>query len=368
MATPVKWFHDTFAGAPVLSGTAGALIDLLDACLVNGFNLRAVTSLTVASGVATLECGSGHGYVLHQIILVAGATPAGLNGEHRVTEVLATGVRFSVSGVADGAASGGISVKTAPVGGWEKVFAGSNKAVYRSLDSGATGLYLRVEDSSTTYATWNGYESMSDVDTGSGLFAGVYARKSDSANGGARSWTMVADARAFYLATRWKSSSSMYGTFAFGDIVSYKPGDAYHCAMVGDTVAGAASPGDYNSFPHLSGGSGRALARSHSQLGGGVAFSLAGNSLQTVMGYGGLNYPNPATNSLELHGPLVLIEANSARGHMPGLMQPLHNAPLAHGSLLDSVPELPGRIVMLLVAGYTSVPVSFALDITGPWR
>ena len=48
-----KWFQNSMAGAPVLTGQAGALIAVLNACLVDGFNLLTLDSLVVAGNVAT---------------------------------------------------------------------------------------------------------------------------------------------------------------------------------------------------------------------------------------------------------------------------------------------------------------------------
>ena len=54
MATySVKWFTSDMRGAPVVSGTAGTLIAMLDACLVTGFGVVTATSVTVSGGVAT---------------------------------------------------------------------------------------------------------------------------------------------------------------------------------------------------------------------------------------------------------------------------------------------------------------------------
>ena len=51
MATKTKFFHSVMTGAPVLSGTAGSLITLLDALLVNGYGTTNVTSIVVAGGI-----------------------------------------------------------------------------------------------------------------------------------------------------------------------------------------------------------------------------------------------------------------------------------------------------------------------------
>ena len=47
--TTVKHFHSAMSGAPVLNGTAGSLIAVLDACLQDGFGLKAASGITVAS-------------------------------------------------------------------------------------------------------------------------------------------------------------------------------------------------------------------------------------------------------------------------------------------------------------------------------
>jgi len=47
--TTVKVFHSGMTGAPSLSGTAGALIAVLDALLINGFGANNLDSLVIAS-------------------------------------------------------------------------------------------------------------------------------------------------------------------------------------------------------------------------------------------------------------------------------------------------------------------------------
>src|SRR5574338_427743 len=145
MTLPVKYFHGQMTGAPVLSGTAGSRIAVLDACLINGFEVN-------------------------QVVLVAGATggAAALNGEWCVTAVSSTWIQFACPGIGDQTATGTITVKAAPSGSWSKVFSGTNKAAYKSTDPAATGCLLRVDDTSAQYAVVRGYETMTDVDTGSG--------------------------------------------------------------------------------------------------------------------------------------------------------------------------------------------------------
>ena len=49
----VKYFNSGMTGAPQISNNWGDLVTMLDACLVNGFALKAIDTLTFADGVAT---------------------------------------------------------------------------------------------------------------------------------------------------------------------------------------------------------------------------------------------------------------------------------------------------------------------------
>ena len=205
MNSSVKHFRSNMTGAPTLNGVAGALIGVLDACLVNGFNLKTIDSLTVAAGVATASVGGGHGYEPETVVLIAGASPAGLNGAKRILSTTTNTFTFAAAGLGDQTATGAITAKLAPAG-WEKVFSGTNKAVYRSLDVTGTRMYLRVDDTAAQFARVVGYEAMTDVDTGVNRFpteaqrsGGFWWCKASNATATARGWTLFADSRTFYL-------------------------------------------------------------------------------------------------------------------------------------------------------------------------
>ena len=96
------WYHSDETGAPALNNTAGSLIALLDALLITGFNTKAVTSVSVSAGVATAVI-SGHGYEVGKTLLIAGATPTGLNGNQVITAVVdANTVRWAAVGAGNG--------------------------------------------------------------------------------------------------------------------------------------------------------------------------------------------------------------------------------------------------------------------------
>ena len=62
--TSVRVYQSTDTGAPAVSGTAGALITLLDACLQDGYGSVSLDSLVVASGMANCTKTDGHGFTV----------------------------------------------------------------------------------------------------------------------------------------------------------------------------------------------------------------------------------------------------------------------------------------------------------------
>ena len=71
----VYYFNEGLRGAPQLSGTSGALIAVLDACLITGFGTVSVTSLTVADGVATAARQSHAAVVIASVTIKYAAWP-----------------------------------------------------------------------------------------------------------------------------------------------------------------------------------------------------------------------------------------------------------------------------------------------------
>lgn len=117
MATyPVKYLHSGMRGAPVLTGQAGTLVALLHAALVTGFGMVTALSASVAAGTATVQFNAGQSFDVGDIVVVAGATPDGLNGGARTHRQQHTH-HPSPTTAPDGAASGTITVKAAPAAG-----------------------------------------------------------------------------------------------------------------------------------------------------------------------------------------------------------------------------------------------------------
>ena len=80
----VKYFSSGMTGAPQIANNWGDLVTMLDACLINGFALKAIDTLTFADGIATATISSGHAYQPFQVIEIAGAEQTEYNGQFRV--------------------------------------------------------------------------------------------------------------------------------------------------------------------------------------------------------------------------------------------------------------------------------------------
>lgn len=248
--TSVKWFHSGMPGAPVLRGEPGALIEVLDACLINGFDSRAVDSIVVAGGVATVSLSAGNPFEQNVVVQLAGATPADLNAEWRIATRGASSFTFLCPGIADGAATGTITCKRAAAG-WVKPFSATGKAVYQSQANGSTQFYLRLDDADARYTRVRGYEQMTDVDTGTELFptltqlaATSYTwPKSDTGSSASRQWALISDGRMMHFLPAWyapvAATKAIHEYLRFGDFQSFTVNDPFACCIA---AAPSASP------------------------------------------------------------------------------------------------------------------------------
>lgn len=390
MTTTVKYFHSAMLGAPVLNGVAGSLISVLDACLIDGFGLKSATSLVVAGGVATLTFATAHAFEADAIMLIAGATPGGLNGEQRVIASTSLTASFA-TGLADQTATGTITCKLAPAG-WAKEFTGTNLAVYRSADVTGTRMRLRCDDTDATNSRVVGYESMSDVNTGVQAFpslaqisGGYYWPKASAAGATARAWTLISDAKTFwlYLHTATASLGTAGYTGGFGDFASVKSGDAYACHLFGSStdIAASTSPTVANlshSYTDSLAPAGFAVARSFTGLGSSVLPVKRAESYVGTDGHSGTTanvagYPNGPDNSLLLSRIMILESAPHLRGVLRGPMFAPQNCHAAFNwrDKIDGQGVYSGRKFMGIkgagdAAGTVSSAVVF-FDITGPW-
>ena len=365
-------FDSTMTGAPVLSGSAGALRALLKACLVDGFGAGAVATLTVASGIATATFAGAHPYRVGTIAQFGGATPAGLNGQKRILSTTASAVTFDATGIADGTATGTITHKVAAAG-WQELFAGTvtNVLCVKPTVPEATGCVLRVDDASTATARAIGYASMSSVSAGTGPFptelmrsGGEYWWKSDASGSSPRAWRMFSDGRLFYLWVAVGGAAQGQGCLAvFGDIKSAKSGDTGGCVINGfgsNSNSSAEQPGCAGfgnaavaptvefvvAFSHLGiGGAQLAKKTAAHNLGAGYSASAAYNP-------NGLLFPNGPDNALRI-APVEVLEGVNIRGVLPGLYHSpqLLNSFFSTGDIVVGTGDFAGRTFCALVVG-----------------
>ena len=83
-STDIKFYVHTNNNAPQLSNTWGCLIDVLDACLVNGVQVGTVSSLTASGTTVTATFGSAHNLQQYQVIKISGATQSEYNVEAKI--------------------------------------------------------------------------------------------------------------------------------------------------------------------------------------------------------------------------------------------------------------------------------------------
>ncbi len=391
MSTSVRYFHWQMPGAPELTRTQGSLIAILDACLVNGFNLRPVTTLVVDAGVATVTTATAHGYEVDTVVRISGASPAGLNGDHRVLSATSTTFTFATA-QPNGTASGSIEARLAPAG-WEKPFSGTNIGVYRSPNPESTRFFLRVDDSGValTDARVVGFESMTDANTGTNAFptttqlsGGAFWPKADWGEASTpRAWVIIADDRTFYYWCHTMTNTSTHGRAGavqgFGDFTPLNSADAFACYLAGyPSVIGGSS----GTQPPLGGESGLVwIARSHTGFAGAEAHQtrpLAARNVSTssISGASGFGpFPNPADNSLIL-APAVFTSSNMGlRGYARGLWWVCNAVAAANFTTrtkVDGVGPLTGKRFMSLKDSAPSTGGGVApcvfVDIKGPWE
>ena len=396
MATvPVKYFHSGMTGAPQLSGTAGALVSILDACLIDGFGLKSVDSLVVASNVATMTISTGHPYEVDSVVLVAGATPSSLNGEWRVTEIGTNTVKFATTGISDQTATGTITSKFAPLG-WSKL-SGSTSTItaYKSTNVASPGHYLRVDDTGTVEARTVGYETMSDINTGSAPFptaaqqsGGLYWHKSSTADSVSRNWVVIGDDRLFYLWVVPRDATTVTSqgiVFAFGDFIPQGSTDLFNTVLMGKTQNSSSDQYPYclfRSYQTETNSRQTVAPRSFNSIG--AATQLATYSDATIFngnasnsGFWGISYPNGPDNGL-IVSKVVLTEGTFIRGRMPGAFHIPQQVSFTFNTK-DKIlgqGDLAGRKLLTVRYGFMGGGPNSTnghygvglIDITGPWR
>lgn len=321
--TSVKFGYGEIPDAPALFGAAGKMIEVLDAVLVNGYCIRTADSVVVASGVATVNLSAGNPYPKYAVVAISGTSVAALNDEWRIRAVSASAFEFDCPGVPDGTPTGSVSVRMAPAG-WEKTYAATNLAAYRSVDPASTGVYLWVDDSDPKNAKVRGYESMTGIESGTNPFPTLAQSalnaylwgKSSTTDTTPRKWAFCGDGRFFHLCSAFHATSYYAcARYQFGDIVCMYPGDAWGITITAHAATAVFAPTTgMTADPNSHEGSSRPRG-----LGGGYS-PTSHRAVCAANFFGHDSVASDTVFAAPVHALTDTITNSPVRGRIPGLL------------------------------------------------
>jgi len=375
----VRVYKSTDAGAKTLTGQVGKLTDILDDCLVNGYNSKTIT--ITRSGSTATATATTHGFLNGQRLLVSGANETEYNGEFVISNVAANTFDYTVTGTPATPATGTITAKMAPCG-WSIAYTGTNKRAYRAPTGNRH--YFRIEDNNDTaaganYAKMVGYETMSTIDIGVSPFpsvvqlaTGSFLIKSNTADATARAWAVVANEKFVYMwFDRASDSPTSPVIFGFGQFNSHHTYDSTNSIVFANIQTGTTG-GTQVTWLLAGSTSGLYVLRSITNSGGPRALRRYGWGSETDASGFGFQFPEPINGDISLT-PVYLWEMfpNATdwivRGQLPGVML-FGQAPtnFTHYDTFTgkSGDELDGKtyIVLRMYAG-----AAYAIQTSGDW-
>lgn len=277
-------YQSTDSSAPVLSGTVGALVTVLDAVLVNGYGSKAAAGWTKAftgTNKAAYRMGGGNQFYLR---------------------VLDTG-------------PGADAAREARVVGYETM---------SDIDNGLVAFPNPLQHAN-----------------------GIFVRKSFSADSTARSWIIFADDRTFYAFFATNDGGSIYLGYMFGDFYSAIPNDPGRTMIIAGTTEANVSSQPFTTVTTLAGSiSGHFTARDHGAVRSSVPVGKHGDAVKgsTLVFDGLIRFPHPTDSLFYLspvwiHDPLTgFNSAFSLRGMLRGLYEGLFPvANVTHGDTFSAV-------------------------------
>ena len=324
----VRVYRSTDTSAPTLSGTAGALISVLDAVLVNGYGAQ-----------------------------VAAGWTKPFSGTNLASYRQGTGSNNFYLKVRDDAP---LTAQEAQIRGFEVM------TQVTSTDTGADGtsLFPTIAQSSA-----------------------LLVRKSSVSDASPRTWMILADARTFYLFILTGDTAAVYYSTMFGEIYSFKTSDSYRTAIV-SRVATGGSAGSEN-FCSMTFGSGQGgvlqiqtghyLARDASGSAGAIASNELGNGGCNSSGTSTLSFSS--TNNLSMKNvtdhkvylfPIRIGHiqgGNTVRGRYRGFWQAAHNqGTLSDGDTFTGSGSLAGKTFMVVKnVGISGAAGAVCLETSDTW-
>lgn len=339
----VRLYQSTDASAPTLSGSAGALLTVLDAVLVNGYGSQTAAGWTIAF--------------------------TGTNQRQYAPAAGGSGCQLYINDAAPGAGTG----KEARFNGFK------------------TGTALG--------AGTGQFPTTGQMSAPSGA---LVIRKSTTADATARAWTIIADGNTIYMFIETGDSVAPIRTYPwmFGDFFSYASGDTNNCLIIGRTKENVANAVNTTisanilwgsqvagncaeNFMQLCGGSntifsdvlyGHYVCSNFNGVGGSLPVGKHSDTLKMgypnltttgtapQMGYCGagpgagttltvwpnaFNYPNPADGGLYV-APIWVHHNGGIRGYLKGLWNPLQHVPLQHRDTYSGSNNMSGKSLIAM--------------------
>lgn len=383
----------------------GSLNVILKQLLITGFNSKSVTGIVVVFGIATVTIPSGHGFVEHSWVRIAGATETILNDDWQIYDVSTTSFKFAVPGGSSFTASGTITAMFATPGSWSIVAEdlANYKLMIKSTHPNSSGVSWYFEDNknngadsaytrkSCTYV--RGVKSYTDISTLTETFANTYIRKRDAWSGTAGNvgWVIVADESMVHIFNRPIVSADWGAELvSFGDPISLQPNDEYHAIFIGADPNYLSSTVNsweyYNTYTStlstgyfMNTGNGKFVCRQTGGVIRNAPITLAGSGFDVTLG----GYfstactltPNLAGNTVLFHD-IFIRDPIGIRAKYPGVKQFLHAQKLQNKEVFADSSVNRRMMSIHMNAGYSgtygagdnnSTGVCL-VDITGPWR
>lgn len=306
-------YRYTDVGAPILNGTSGSLLAVLDGVLVNGYGSITGSGwskpLPNDTHIGCYRAPSGSRMILH--------------------------VNDSASILTQG-------VKEAQITGYEYLL-------------GLTGSEFGCG------VGWGQFPLPGQQTTG--LSGSMYIRKSSTANSSSRPWIIFADDRTMIGFVITGDSGNTYSMFHFGDIYSTSNlPDNYNCLLAAKILVGYSAtintePTDYifglNAsqffvFMAKSPNGNVNSLQAHFMGDVGKTTSLSSNGYQVNVGL--VQFPNPLDDSIQIC-PIGIGEyvGQSIRGRIRGLYHTSHPVTfLGDGQIFQGADELAGKTFMVI--------------------
>ena len=404
----IKIFNSWQAGAPVMSGSQGALINFLDKILLTGYGDVAITGITSSGLVATVTIDAGNPFNNYDTIEIAGANQNPYNGVFRIYDCANNTFKYDMTETAT-AASGTITARI-PALGWTTGYSAEDKKVY--IPNTERPVYYKVNEipvesigsdysAGYNHARIHMYESMLDVDNGvpeEVLNSSIFFLKSQNnpANSDRREWYAIGDDKRVYIFVCPVTQSNKdyyYSPVFMGEFIKADPLDTYNYALIGlfaHISNGVPDQLQYTGHAYLdrsammylhSSGyflskqqyTGAVVLRDKNSIEGHCAIYLSNGAI----GNNSCKWSNYLPNNSNVTGqsyyaPVYVLEPGFIRGKMPGVYRMLYQVsmPLLTGTAVVKDINIDGTLRDLLVIHTNRYDDNYliSIDMTGPWE